>query len=181
MVVVVEAGGLETPRLALREHAERGAGLEPDRFDARDHLAHLVEVAVLRLAPGRPHAEAARARVFRRPRLGDDGVEAHQLFRLDRRLVVGALGAVGAVFRAAAGLDRDEGRNLHLGGIEMQAMNALRAKDQFGKGKLEQRAHLTARPVVTDDGEITLARGDGHGRTMAMDTRKSKRRGKLKP
>jgi hypothetical protein len=34
---------------------------------------------------------------------------------------------------------------------------------------------------VTDDGEITLARGDGHGRTMAMDTRKSKRRGKLKP
>ncbi len=59
----------------------------------------------------------------------------------------------------------------------MQAVNALRAKDQFGKGKLEQRPHLGARPVVTDDAEITLARGDGHGRTMAMDTRKSKRPG----
>src|SRR2546429_3739535 len=73
VVVVVEAGGPETPRPALRGHAERGAGLEPDRFDARDHLAHLVEVAVLRLAPRRAHAEAARARAFRRPRLGADG------------------------------------------------------------------------------------------------------------
>jgi hypothetical protein len=39
VVVVVEAGRLETARLALREHAERGAGLQPDRFDACDHRA----------------------------------------------------------------------------------------------------------------------------------------------
>src|SRR5262249_52642256 len=80
VVVVVEAGGLETPRLALREHAERGAGFEPDRFDARDHLAHLVEVAVLRLAPGRPHAEAAGAPGFRRPRPGADGRDGPEPF-----------------------------------------------------------------------------------------------------
>src|SRR5262249_137724 len=60
MVVIVEAGCLEPPRLALREHAERGAGLEPDRFDGFDHRADLLEVAVLRLTPRRAHAEAAR-------------------------------------------------------------------------------------------------------------------------
>src|SRR5215813_6606058 len=108
VVVVVEAGHLETPRLARRQHAARGAGLEPDRFYAYDHLAHVVEVAVFRLAPRRSHAEAARGRALRRPRLGDDGIDAHQPFRLHRRLVVRALGAIGAVFRADAGLDRDQ-------------------------------------------------------------------------
>ena len=177
VVVVIEAGRLETPRLVLREHAERGAGLEPNRLDAFNHLADVVEIAILGLAPRRPHAEAARARTLGRLRLGDDGIDAHQFLRLDAGVVVHALRTIGAVFRAAAGLDRDQRRHLHLGGIEVQAMNLLRAKDQFGKRKLEQRAHLLARPVVADGPESpTLNRGESHVRTMAMDQRKSKRR-----
>src|SRR5262249_14152174 len=104
--------------------------------------------------------------------------DSHQLFRLDRRLVMRALGTIGAVFRAAAGLDRDQSGNLHLGGIEVQAVNALRAEDEFGEGKLEQPAHLCTRPVVTDDAVLTrLARSDAQARTVAMDPRKSKRAG----
>ena len=60
---------------AAGQHAERGAGFEPERFHALDHRADLVEVAVLRLAPGRAHAEAAGAGLLGRARLGEHGVE----------------------------------------------------------------------------------------------------------
>src|SRR6266702_1327299 len=59
VIVVVEAGRFEPRRLLARKHAKRGAGLEPKCVDALDHGADLVEIALLRLAPGRPHAEAA--------------------------------------------------------------------------------------------------------------------------
>ena len=154
VVVVVEACRLETPRLWLVEHAKRGAGLEPDRLDAFDHRADLIEIALLGLAPRGAHAEAAGARTFRRARLGHDGIDAHQLLRLHAGLVMGALRTIGAIFRTAAGLDRDEGRHLHLGRIEVRPMNALCAKDQFGKRKRKERAHLLARPVVANGVEL---------------------------
>src|SRR5262249_20081214 len=104
VVVIVEAGRLEPPRLVLRPPSERGAGPEPDRFDTFAHRADLLEIAVLRLAPRRAHAEAARTRALGRPRLGEDGIDAHQLLRLDARVIVHALRTIGAVFRTAAGL-----------------------------------------------------------------------------
>src|SRR5262249_58507928 len=94
VVVIVEAGCLEAQRLLRREHAERGAGLEPERPDARDHRADLVKIAVLWFAPGRAHAEAAGAGVLRRPRLRQHGVERHQLFRLHAGVVTRALRAI---------------------------------------------------------------------------------------
>src|SRR4029450_8251881 len=106
VIVVVEAGSPELPRLLRREHAERGAGLEPERAHAMDHRTHLVELAVLRLAPGPPHAEAARTRIAGCPRLPEHGLEAHQLLSLHASFVVRALRAIGAVLRAAAGLGR---------------------------------------------------------------------------
>src|SRR5271170_2219023 len=65
VIVIVEAAILEPLRLRAGEHAERGAGLEPERLDALDHGADGIEIAVLRRAPRRPHAEAALAAVLR--------------------------------------------------------------------------------------------------------------------
>ena len=72
-------------RLRLGQHAERHAGLEPERFDALDHGANLIEIAILRRAPGGAHAEAAGAGVARGARFGEHLVERHQLLGIARR------------------------------------------------------------------------------------------------
>src|SRR5262249_39746764 len=95
---------------------------------------------------------------------------------------------IGAVFRTAARLDRDERRHLHLGRVEVQPMDALRVKDQFRKRKRKERAYLFPRPVVANDAHLVRAaftRSDAiiHGRTMNRHVCKSKRgpRRRLKP
>ena len=72
---------------------------------------------------------------------------------------MGALGAIGAILRAAAGLDRQQRRDLDLGRIEEQAMRLLRPEHQLGEGQREQRRDLRAGPVVAQ-----RARGAGRGR-----------------
>ena len=110
----------------------------------------MLDVAILGRAPGRAHAEAAGAGGLRGAGLGQHGVEAHQLFGADAGVVSRGLRAIGAVLRAAAGLDREQRRDLHLGRIEMQAVRCLRAKDQLRERQREQRADLLACPVVAD-------------------------------
>ena len=164
MVVVVETGRLQPSRLLVGQHAERGAGLEPHRFDALDHLAHLVEIAILGLAPGRAHAEAAGAGALRRPRLGQHRVERHQLLGLDAGVVMRALRAIGAVLRTAAGLDRQQRRDLHLGWDRNGAVDAS-ARETSGR----ETAARTARapPRASSRG------GRRRGRRRAGDVRRS--------
>src|SRR2546423_14470044 len=102
MIVVVETGRFEPHRLLGCEHAKRGAGLEPKRLHPLNHRADLVEVALLRLAPGRPHAETAGAGGARGARLSEHSIEAHQLLRPDAGLVMRAPRAIGTILRAAA-------------------------------------------------------------------------------
>ena len=59
-----------------------------------------------------------------------------------------ALRAIGAVLRTAAGLDRQQRRDLHLGRIEILPVHCAGAEHQLRKRQREQRAHLLARPVV---------------------------------
>ena len=151
VIVEVEAGVLEPPRLSVGQHAERDAALEPQRLDARDHGADLLDVAVLGRAPGGAHAEPAGAGLARGARFVEHGVERHQLFRAHAGRVARALRTIGAVLRAAAGLDREQRRNLHRARIEIVAVNALRAEHQFGKRQREQRPHFLARPVISRD------------------------------
>jgi hypothetical protein len=158
VVVVVEAAGLQARGLRGREHAERGASFEPKCLHRLNHLAHRAEVALLRLAPGRAHAEARRTCSLGRARLGDHRIEAHQLLGLDAGVVLRALRTIGAVFRAAAGLDRKQRRNLHFAWIEMHAVHARRLEHQFGKRQRKQRAHLPTRPVVAHVAEICRGR-----------------------
>jgi hypothetical protein len=154
VVVVVEAGLLQRNRLFRAEHAEGGAGLHAQLAHRADHLGHGGDVLVLGRAPGRAHAEARRA-----GRLGRGGAGAHlvhreQLVRLEAGVEARRLRAVGAVLGATAGLDREQGRDLHLGRVEMLAVRGLRAEQQLRQGQVEQRLHLGAAPVVTQ--------GDGH-------------------
>ncbi len=108
---------------------------------------------------------------FRRARLGEHGVERHQLFRAHAGLVVRALRAIGAVLRAAAGLDRQQRRNLHLGGFEIlpgarfargtsvpgtadrTARAPRRASSRGGRQRRSPRPRLVARTLAAAESE----------------------------
>ncbi len=148
VVVVVEAALLEPLRLRARQHAERDAGLQSQRLDAFHHVADRIEVTILGAAPGRAHAEALRAGIFGRARLGEHGLEAHQFFGRDAGVVFHRLRAIGAVLRAAAGLDRQQRRNLHFGGVEILPVHLRGAEQQFREWQRKKGGDLRPRPVV---------------------------------
>src|SRR5690606_23148423 len=114
VVVSVEAGFLQPPRLILGEHAERAAGLETEIFDPAYHVEHAVELAaVAHLTPRRPHAEAGGARLLGTARRADHIVDVEEALPADLRLVVGRLRAVGAILGTSAGLDAEERAQLN--------------------------------------------------------------------
>ena len=88
---------------------------------------------------------------LRGTRLGEHRVDLHQLFGLHAGVVMRALRTIGAVLRTAAGLDRQQSRDLHLVRIEVHAVDALGVEHQIGKRQREQRRDLRARPVMADD------------------------------
>src|SRR5690606_21136738 len=59
VVVVVQAGITQGLGLLAAEHAQGGAGLQPERLHPGDHRGYLRDVPVLGRAPGRAHAEPA--------------------------------------------------------------------------------------------------------------------------
>ncbi|MNN54246.1 hypothetical protein D3C81_1690530 [compost metagenome] len=67
-----------------------------------------------------------------------------------------------AIFRAGAGLDRQQGRNLHAVGVEMRAVHGLRLEQQIVEGLDEQGFDLGEGPVVT---QICSCAG-AHGRFL---------------
>lgn len=105
MIVEVEAGVGEACGLLWREHAERYARLHANTFNGGNHVADLIEVAVLWTAPRRGHAEATRPGRLVALRGGDHISAIRRASRLQASVVMHALCAIGAVFRTAAGLD----------------------------------------------------------------------------
>ena len=148
VVVIVQTGVGQAPRLRPAEHPQGDAGLHPQTAYGRDHVDHLVQVLVGRVAPGRAHAETGRAIGLGRLRRLDHFFERQQLFALQAGVVFRALRAIGAVFGAGAGLDRQQGADLHLVGVEMRPVHHLRAKQQVVERQREQRPDLVQRPVV---------------------------------
>ena len=154
MVVVVEPRRAQPLRLARRQQAQRGAGLQTDLLDARDHRLDRVQIPVVGAAPGRPHAEPRRARRPGRAGGVENVLQPHQALIGDAGVEMGALRAIGAVLGTAAGLDAEQGGDLHPVGVEMTAMDRLRLEDQVVEGAREQRQRALPRP----------RRGLGHGR-----------------
>src|SRR5690606_19420091 len=136
--------------LFRRKHAQGRARVNARRLHPGDHRRHLGDVAVLGAAPGRAHAEA------RGPgRLGLAGLlqhlfGVHQLRGLDPGVVALGLRAVAAVLGAAAGRDRQEGRNLHLRRVEVFTVHAGGAVQQLRQRQVEQGEQFLAAPVVAD-------------------------------
>ena len=109
VVVIVETRLLQALCLGRRQHAKRDAAFQAQRLDAFNHGADRVQILVLGAAPCGAHAEARGPGIARGARLGQHGVQRHQLFRLDAGVILRGLGAIGAVFGATAGLDGKQG------------------------------------------------------------------------
>ena len=147
VVVVVEAGGLERLGLAVAQHAERAARLEAERLHFPDHREHRLEIAVLRSAPRGAHAEARRALRLRGARGRHDRVETEERLLGDAGVVALRLRTVAAILGAAAGLDRDERRELDRVRAMVRAVRLLRAEDEIGKRQREERFDGLDRPA----------------------------------
>jgi hypothetical protein len=83
-------------------------------------------------------------------------LHVHQLGRLDAAIGLDRLRAIAAIFRAAAGLDRQQRAQLDLAGAMVRAMHLGGAEYQFGERQVEQRRDLLARPV----GDAALGRAN---------------------
>ncbi len=134
MVVVIQPRRGQTLGLMVIQRAEGHTGFEAHRLHALHHLLEIRHVTLVRVFPGRAHAEAGRAGVFRLTRRLQHLLHLHQAFGFEAGFVTRALRAVFAVFRAGPGLDRQQGTDLNLLRIEVLTVNLLRFKQQFKQG-----------------------------------------------
>src|ERR1700722_1602606 len=100
-------------------------------------------------------------------------------------MVMGALRTISAVFRTAAGLDRQQGRDLHFARIEVQAVDALGVEDEFRERQIEQRLYLGPGPVVAHHageatGETRICCRDRRMGAIVHDTTMAAATGKCK-
>jgi hypothetical protein len=135
-------------RLLSRKHAQGGAGLHAQPLHRTDHLQYLDEVFLSGTAPGRAHAKARGAPVPRRPgRLCHRAAFQHGVV-IHAGPVTRALGTVGTVLGAAAGLDVEQGTELYLVGVETAPVYTVGMVQQVVEGQGKQGLDLLPRPVV---------------------------------
>ena len=142
VVVVVEAGVLEPQRLLGVSMPSVTQVSRPSAFTPSTMAQTHVEVALLRRAPGGAHAEAAWRRPPWRPcASASTSSTCHQLLAPSSAgVVMRALRAVAAVLRAAAGLDRQERRDLHLARVEMRRWMRWAWNNRSGNGSSNSAA-----------------------------------------
>ncbi|MNM42786.1 hypothetical protein D3C81_536320 [compost metagenome] len=149
VVVVVEAGLGQRFGLLLIQATEGHAGFQTHGLHAFDHFQHVRHVLGRRVLPRRAHAEAGRADGLGTSGLFEDLLHLHQFLFFQAGVVVTGLRTIFAIFRAGAGLDRQQGRNLHAVGVEMRTVHGLRLEQQVIERLLEQCLDLGQGPVVT--------------------------------
>ena len=87
------------------------------------------------------------------PALRPARVQRHQLAGVQPGFICSALRAIGAILRAAAGLDGQQRADLHPGADrDARGARSGRWNRRSGKGQGEQRLDLGLRPVMTDAG-----------------------------
>ena len=146
MVVVVEPGIAQPFGLARLQQAQRRAGLQPQRLDAADHRNDRHEVALGRPAPCSPHAEPGGAGGLGLACCRQHRVQVHHTRGRNIGIETGALRAIGAVLRAAAGLDAQQGGNLDPVGIEVAAVNRMGLGQQVVERPGEEHKRAFAGP-----------------------------------
>ena len=85
---------------------------------------------------------------LRGARGGDDVRDVEHRLVVDAGVIARGLRAVGAVLGAAAGLDRDQRRQLHRVGRVMRAMHVLRAEQEIGERQREEVARPPQRSTA---------------------------------
>ncbi len=147
VVVVIQAGGLELLGLTVPEQAQRRACLQAFGAHRFHHLRHLLELALLRAAPGRAHAEARGAVLLRQPGRGHHLLERQQWLAGDSGVITSGLRAIAAVLRAAAGFNGEQRGQLHGVGVEVLPVHAVGAVDEVVERQFEQRLDLQRGPA----------------------------------
>jgi len=102
----------------------------------------MAQLTILGSAPRSAHAEASGARRLRSARSGGDCGDILERFVGDAGVIARRLRAIGAIFRAAAGLDRQQRRQLHAVTRVMGAMDGLRLVQQIAEGDRHQRLDI---------------------------------------
>ena len=125
MVVGCQAGFFQLFGLLEVDHAERDADFHAHVSHAVDHFLDVAKIgfAAAHVAPGGAHAEAGAAVFFGGAGGGENGVDGDHLGGFEAGVVARGLGAVGAVFGAAAGFDVHEGAHLNGGGVVKAAVD----------------------------------------------------------
>jgi len=109
----MEAGLFESLCLGGRQHAQGTAYFEAEGADLANHFQDGLEGGPLpHLPPSGPHTKAAGPYLFGLARRFEDFVEGHEFFHIVFAPVVYGLGAIGAVFGAAAGFNGEEAAQL---------------------------------------------------------------------
>ena len=112
--------------MRLAQHSERATYLESGFGNAAHHFENLFELGtILYFPPGGSHAHPLDSVFFRIARGLNDVIHIEQAFVIDICFVVCALWAVGAVFRASAGLDRNQLAELDVPGFVILAVYLL--------------------------------------------------------
>src|SRR6185437_13294414 len=112
------------------EHAQSAANFHAKRRYGAHGVEHRIKLwALWRLSPSRTHTEAGCAIGLCLLRRGQYLVLLHQLLAPDASVIAGALWTIGAIFRAAAGLDGKQAAHLYLVRGMVLPMHLLSSKD----------------------------------------------------
>ena len=157
MVVVIQPCLGQHFGLPRRQHAQRHAGFEAHRAHALHDLDNRGHVAVLGIAPGRAHAEALRSGILGPRRRLQHFAHVHQLGCCHAAVRLDRLRAIAAVFRTAAGLDRQQGAQLDLIGRMVRPVHFGCTEQQLGQRQVEQFGNLFTGPVAAHRGLLWSA------------------------
>ena len=151
MVVGRESCFFQSLRLTFIQHAQSAAHFHSGRGHSADHLDHAVKLrTIFHLAPSCAHAETIRARSFGAFGAFAHLIHAHQVLALKARVVVGALRAISAVFAAATGFNREEGRFLNIATIIKLSVHLGCLEYQVRKRQLIELENFLNRPIVAN-------------------------------
>ena len=149
MIVIIQPRFFQFCRLLSCQHAQCHTGFHTHCAHALYHLAHRIHIAVFRATPCRAHAIARGTGIFGTLRPLQHRLDIHQLGGFEAGIKFGALTAIIAIFRTAAGFNRQKRAFLYLIGIKPLSMHILRFKNQIIERQGKQRLNLFTGPIIS--------------------------------
>ena len=152
MVVIIQTRLLQLFGLVFFQHAQCDAGFQAHGLDCGNHLAHGFNLVVFGAAPCCTHAKTCGAFVLGGLCGFQHFIDGHQLFCFHASVVLGRLGAITTVFRAAACFNRQQGGQLHGVRIEMLTVYLLRLENKVVERQCEKGFNGLDAPALLING-----------------------------